>query len=136
MSGTQYVISVTSNALVGGTQRIIAYQGDSNVNPGKTTERVPFKNNEAITTIANDGFSVTFSMAMSYPLGLGAAIIRTSSLNDTDVYAYIQSSESGGDIWHGPMKVALTSIPGPVKGPNIAEVMLSQNGVVTWAQVP
>ena len=135
MSGTQYVIAVTSNNLVGGTQRIITYQGDANVNPGKTPERVPFKNNEAITTIANDGFSATFSMAMAYPLGLGAAIIRTSSLNDTDVYAYIQSSESGGDIWHGPMKVSFT-VAGPVKGPNIAEVMLSQNGIVTWAQVP
>lgn len=126
--GKDYELYITANGLVGGAQKRLAFQGDASVDFGKSVSREVYKHDESYSYQEESGFAITVACLHEAPMQEALQLIWDAIDNEDTVYAYYQSSRSGGLRWHGLFRPAITEKADPVNGTATLSVTLSQAG--------
>jgi len=134
MSGKDYLVYISDDGTSLGTKTEVEFQGDLRVNDGRTVERTNYKNGSK-TSQGTDGFSANFEMALDEPLPTGIAAVLAASDNDSDTYAWIEPTATGGRRWEGPVKFIVTEFSMPTSGQPSCTVEVSENGDMTVGTV-
>lgn len=135
-AGREYLIWLTTNGLAGGAQVALDYQGDLSVKTGKSNKRTMFKQGQGWTAQADDGFEFDIEILLAEPMATAAALALDAHDNGTDVYAFIQTTRTGGQRWQGKFKVSMTDGKLPVSDAATAVFNFSQSsGAVTRSTV-
>lgn len=133
-SGKTFLAYISSNGTSGGTKTAVEYQGDMDINTGKTNESTPFKNG-TLTEQGNAGWSASFDMAVTAPLATGANLVRSASNNGGDAYMWFEGTQTGSVRFAGAVKVSITGYKTGVNGVRLATVQINENGNMTETTV-
>ena len=131
MQGNDYKLYLTANGLIGGTQKLVGYQGDSDINTGVDLATSVYKGRLSYTTQTFSGFTIDCKVLLEAPLGDGAQLLVDAHANGDTVYAYLQSDTTDAQYWHGKFKVAMTTVPTAVSGNVEAAFKLASVGEIT-----
>ncbi len=122
MQGRAMTVSLSSTALAGGTKLPIEMQGDLTIGLGKQSQAKIYKNGQQATT-TDTGFTFSFPIGLTAPLGVGQQ--RVMTLHDSQAlgYFFIESADVGGLQWEGACNVSVQTVNSPTND--------DVNGVVT-----
>lgn len=134
-AGNEYTVYLTSNGLVGGTQVEIPYQGDLDFNTGKTINKQMFKKGQSWSTIQNEGAAFDLEVLAAEPLDTTVGQLLDASDNGTLVYAYVKTTKTGGQSYHGKFGVAHVGHGMPINGASTMKFSLAQSGTLTRVTV-
>lgn len=125
---------ISSDGTSSGTKTEVEALGDLTVTPGKSTERVVTKN---LTTsfVTDAGFEVSGEFIEQLPLGAAQELLWTAADNETPVYAWVESTETGGLSFAGTFRVGITTITSPSEGVQTHQFSLSVDGAITRSQI-
>lgn len=126
-AGKEYLVWLTTNGLVGGTQVAVDYQGDLKPKTGKGNKRTVFKQGQAWTAQSDDGFEFDLPILLAEPAGTALALMLDAHDNATEVYCFVQTSKTGGQRWSGKMKCTMTDGDMSVSNAALATFNFSQS---------
>ena len=126
----RFKVFISSDGTDAGTENELASQGDLTVNLGKSTDRVVTKN-ATHSYSTDEGFSVEGSFIPARPLSVAQAALMSAHDNETTVYAWVQDGATGGLIFEGDFKVAISQLSAPSQGLQEMSYTLSAEGAIT-----
>lgn len=134
-SGRTYRIFISSDGTSTGTKQELALNGEITINLGKTTNRDVMRNGVR-SFITDEGMSVSSEFLVEKPLGVAQAALQAAHEGETNVYAWVEDTETDGQSYAGEWLVALETLSAPTEGNARMSFQLSANGTITRSTIP
>ncbi len=134
--GREHLVYISNNGLVSGTKILVEMQGDLKIDPGKDTAVTTYKNGQN-AAISDKGFTISFPMGVTAPLGAGQALIFALGDNlSLSSYFWITNTRSGGLQYDGACIVTIGEVGSPTNGDMMATVNIAAQGTVNRSTAP